>query len=74
LATPRMATPRLKVEPGSVGIAGPQTGVYALSTPGGWHIIGRTTLTLFDPKCDEPFMLNAGDRLKFVKDEGACWR
>jgi KipI family sensor histidine kinase inhibitor len=74
LATPRLATPRLKVEPGSVGIAGPQTGVYALSTPGGWRIIGRATVILFDPKRDEPFMLNAGDRVKFVKDEGACWR
>jgi KipI family sensor histidine kinase inhibitor len=70
LAAPRLATPRLKVEPGSVGIAGSQTGVYALSTPGGWRIIGRTMLALFDPRRDEPFMLNAGDRVKFVQDEG----
>lgn len=66
LATPRLATPRVRVEPGSVGIAGPQTGIYALATPGGWRIIGRTPLTLFDPAREEPFTLRAGDRVRFV--------
>lgn len=70
LATPRLTTPRLRVEPGSVGIAGPQTGVYALSTPGGWRIIGRTPMALFDPNRDQPFTLRAGDRVRFLKDEG----
>ncbi len=66
LATPRLATPRLRVSPGSVGIAGAQTGVYALSTPGGWRIIGRTALTLFDAVRAEPFALHAGDRVRFT--------
>lgn len=66
LATPRLATPRLRVPPGSVGIAGAQTGVYALSTPGGWRIIGRTDLALFDASRAEPFALHAGDRVRFT--------
>ena len=66
LATPRLATPRLRVPPGSVGIAGNQTGIYALSTPGGWRIIGHTPLLLFDPDRDKPFMVEAGDRVRFV--------
>lgn len=66
LATPRVATPRLRVPPGSVGIAGSQTGIYALATPGGWRIIGRTHLTLFDAGLSEPFLLHAGDRIRFV--------
>lgn len=69
LATPRLATPRTRVEPGSVGIAGPQTGVYALPTPGGWRIIGRTPLDLFDSLRQEPFALRAGDRVRFVAPE-----
>lgn len=67
LATPRLTTPRLRVPPGSVGIAGVQTGVYALATPGGWRIIGRTDLTLFDPAREAPFALQAGDRVRFVQ-------
>jgi inhibitor of KinA len=66
LATPRLATPRLRVPPGSVGIADAQTGVYALETPGGWRIIGRTALTLFDPAREAPFALQSGDRVRFV--------
>lgn len=65
LETPRLETPRTSVPAGSVGIAGAQTGVYALSTPGGWRIIGRTDLTLFDPRRPEPFTLHAGDRVRF---------
>ncbi len=66
LATPRLATPRLRIAPGSVGIAAAQTGIYALPTPGGWRIIGRTTRALFDPARVAPFALQAGDRVRFV--------
>ena len=65
LATPRLTTPRTRVEPGSVGIAGVQTGLYALPTPGGWRIIGRTPMSLFDPARDDPFALRAGDAVRF---------
>ncbi len=68
LATPRLTTPRTRVEPGSVGIAGAQTGLYALPTPGGWRIIGRTLMPLFDPARDDPFALRAGDRVRFVAE------
>lgn len=64
LACPRKATPRLRVEGGSVGIAGLQTGVYPEASPGGWNIIGRTPLKLFDP--DTLSLLSAGDRVRFV--------
>ncbi|MCU0520375.1 MAG: 5-oxoprolinase subunit PxpB [Anaerolineae bacterium] len=67
LSTPRLETPRFRVEPGSVGIAGDQTGVYALSSPGGWRIIGRTPLELFDLRRPDPFMLKAGDEVQFVE-------
>ncbi len=66
LATPRLETPRLRVVPGSVGIADDQTGVYALGTPGGWRIIGRTDLVLFDADRDDPFALRAGDHVRFT--------
>ena len=65
IATPRKETPRAIVEEGSVGIAGLQTGIYPLSSPGGWQIIGRTPLTLFDPGKKDPFLFKAGDRVKF---------
>ncbi len=65
LATPRLASPRLRVEPGSVGIAGAQSGLYALATPGGWQVIGRTPVQLFDPQRAEPFALQAGDCVRF---------
>ncbi len=68
LNTPRLATPRARVPAGSVGIAGAQTGVYALPTPGGWQLIGRTGLPLFDPARAEPFTLRAGDRVRFVRE------
>lgn len=66
LATPRLSTPRTRVPAGSVGIAGAQTGVYALPTPGGWRLIGRTELPLFDAQRCEPFLIRAGDRVRFV--------
>jgi len=65
LATPRHAKPRMNVPPGSVGIAGNQTGIYPLGTPGGWNLIGRTPLPLFTPRADPPVLLRAGDRVKF---------
>ncbi len=64
LACPRKATPRLRVEGGSVGIAGLQTGVYPEASPGGWNIIGRTPVRLFDPETLS--LLSAGDRVRFV--------
>jgi KipI family sensor histidine kinase inhibitor len=69
IAAPRLETPRTHIPPGSVGIADEQTGVYALDTPGGWRIIGRTDVALFDPEQDEPFSLQAGDRVRFVVAE-----
>ena len=65
LATPRRPTPRTSVAPGSVGIGGSQTGVYPLATPGGWNLIGRTPLRLFDPARTPPALLRAGDRVQF---------
>ncbi|MFK2825537.1 5-oxoprolinase subunit PxpB [Bacillus sp. B190/17] len=67
IATPRRETPRLAIAPGSVGIAGKQTGVYPLETPGGWQIIGRTPLELFRPDLSPPTLLQAGDKIKFVQ-------
>ena len=66
IAMPRLGAPRLRVPAGSVGIAGAQTGIYPSEMPGGWRIIGRTSLKLFDPTQAEPSMLKAGDRVKFV--------
>jgi inhibitor of KinA len=65
LATPRLATPRTSVPAGSVGIGGRQTGIYPSSSPGGWRIIGRTPLTLFDPQRPDPFLIHPGDRIRF---------
>lgn len=65
IATPRKQTPRLKIEPGSVGIAGSQTGIYPIETPGGWQIIGRTPLDLFTPNAETPTLLKAGYWIRF---------
>lgn len=66
LATPRLSTPRMNVPAGSIGIAGGQTGVYPLDSPGGWQLIGRTDCTLFDPHTEPHFMLSPGDEVRFV--------
>lgn len=66
LAVPRLASPRLRVSAGSIGIAGRQTGIYAVESPGGWNLIGRTTLRLFDPAADPPARFKPGDRLRFI--------
>ena len=63
---PRLDTPRMRVAAGSVGIAAEQTGIYPCDTPGGWRIIGRTSTKLFDATRAEPFLLKAGDHVKFV--------
>ena len=65
LTTPRRQNPRPAIPAGSVGIAGQQTGIYPLETPGGWQIIGRTPLKLFDVNRQQPSLLKAGDKLKF---------
>ena len=65
LATPRRTTPRKEIPPGSVGIGGAQTGIYPLRSPGGWNLIGRTPLRLFDPRKDPPTLLRAGDHVRF---------
>jgi inhibitor of KinA len=66
IATPRLASPRVKIPAGSVGIAGKQTGIYPLESPGGWQLIGRTPLTLFSPSTKDPFVFAAGDYLQFA--------
>ena len=66
LDTPRLNTPRTLIPGGSVGIAETQTGVYPVASPGGWQLIGRTPLRLFDPESDPPSVINAGDRVRFV--------
>ncbi len=65
LALPRRSTPRLRVPSGSVAIAGRQTGIYPSGTPGGWHVIGRTDLAVWDPSRERPALLEPGDRVRF---------
>ncbi len=65
LHTPRLDSPRTSVAAGSVGIANNQTGIYPIQSPGGWQLIGRTPLRLFDPGRKEPFLLKAGGFLQF---------
>ncbi|HND00550.1 MAG TPA: carboxyltransferase domain-containing protein, partial [Nitrospira sp.] len=69
LAAPRLPTPRKYVAAGSVGIAGTQTGVYPQASPGGWRIIGRTPVVLFDLHRPKPFLLAPGDQVRFVAIE-----
>lgn len=66
IAAPRLSTPRKKIPAGSVGIAGSQTGMYPSETPGGWQLIGRTPLKLYDPLKEPPVLLNAGDYVRYV--------
>ena len=73
LQHPRHDTPRGHVPAGSVGIAGWQTGIYGLGSPGGWQIIGRTPLTLFDPKREAPFLMEAGDKVRFIPSSKALF-
>jgi inhibitor of KinA len=66
LAVPRRASPRQRVEAGSVAIANAQTSIYPFATPGGWNVIGRTPLALFDPVREPPSLLAPGDAVAFV--------
>lgn len=66
LYTPRLETPRSFVPERSVGIANNQTGIYPVASPGGWQLIGRTPIKLFDPESSKPFLYKAGDRIKFT--------
>lgn len=65
IAAPRKQTPRLKIPAGSVGIAGQQTGIYSVESPGGWQIIGRTPLKLYDADGEKPILLRAGQSIRF---------
>lgn len=66
IATPRLESPRLQIYPGSVGIAGKQTGMYPSMSPGGWRIIGRTPLKLYNPDSDTPVYISSGDYVRYV--------
>lgn len=65
IAAPRLSSPRTIVPRGSVGIAGLQTGIYPIGSPGGWNIIGRTDVRLLDPAANEPCLLRPGDQVRF---------
>ncbi len=66
IAAPRLKTPRTSIPAGSVGIAQQQTGIYPVESPGGWQLIGRTPVTLFDPSRHPPVVVEAGDYIRFV--------
>jgi inhibitor of KinA len=77
LRTPRRSTPRTQIPAGSVAIGGKQTGIYSLSSPGGWNVIGRTPLVLFDPGRTAPALFEPGDRLQFrpiAREEFQSWQ
>jgi len=67
IAAPRLPSPRTLVKAGSVGIAGAQTGVYSIDSPGGWQLIGWTNVKLFDPEAEQPFLLAPGDVIRFIR-------
>lgn len=66
IATPRLETPRTHVLAGTVAIAGSQTGIYSINSPGGWRLIGHTSLRLFDPEANIPFLFSPGDEVRFI--------
>jgi inhibitor of KinA len=74
LHMPRLASPRPLVGGGSVGIAGSQTGIYPFDSPGGWRLIGRTPLRMFDPEATPPTLLGPGDRIKFSPIDRATFQ
>jgi len=73
LAAPRLENPRTRIPAGSVGIAGKQTGIYPIDSQGGWRLIGRTPLRLFDPAAEEPILLDAGLWIRFVPVDRATF-
>lgn len=64
--TPRLANPRIKINAGSVGIGGSQTGIYPLDSPGGWQLMGMTPVKTYDPERELPILVEAGDYIRFV--------
>jgi inhibitor of KinA len=74
IACPRLASPRTRIPAGSVAIGGQQTGVYPVESPGGWRLVGRTPARLFDPAARSPFLLAAGEGLRFVPVAPGAWR
>lgn len=74
-ATPRRAAPRQKVAAGSVGVAGAQTGIYPVDSPGGWSVIGRTPIAIFQPERADPFIFQPGDQVQFYAiSEDQFWQ
>jgi KipI family sensor histidine kinase inhibitor len=69
LVMPRLEMPRTRVPAGTVAIAGSQTGIYSIESPGGWNLIGWTPLKLFDPNSDSPFLFAPGDEVKFIVEK-----
>jgi inhibitor of KinA len=69
IVTPRLETPRTRVPAGTVAIAGSQTGIYPIDSPGGWRLIGWTPLQLFNPESESPFLFSPGDEVKFVVEK-----
>ena len=74
IATPRLPTPRVRMVPGSVGIAERQTGIYPLASPGGWRVIGRSPIRMFDPGREPPSLVEAGDLVRFTSVDEARYR
>ncbi|HXE95038.1 MAG TPA: 5-oxoprolinase subunit PxpB [Dongiaceae bacterium] len=73
IAAPRLAQPRVAIPAGSVGIAGSQTGIYPIESPGGWQLIGRTPLQVFNPGSPNPFLFAAGNYLRFTEIDAATF-
>ena len=69
IITPRLETPRTRVPAGTVAIAGSQTGIYPIDSPGGWRLIGHTSLRLFDPVSESPFLFSPGDEIRFTVEK-----
>jgi KipI family sensor histidine kinase inhibitor len=69
IVTPRLETPRTHVPAGTVAIAGSQTGIYPIDSPGGWRLIGHTSLRLVDPESQTPFLFSPGDEVKFLVEK-----
>ncbi len=74
IATPRLPTPRVRMVPGSVGIAERQTGIYPLASPGGWRVIGRSPIRMFDSGREPPSLVQAGDLVRFTSIDEARYR
>ncbi|SRR6266496_3527737 len=66
IVIPRLETPRTRVPAGTVAIAGSQTGVYSIDSPGGWRLLGHTSVRLFDPESESPFLFSPGDQVRFI--------